>query len=64
MRKDLKSRKDKGQREACGCVISKDIGACNTCPHMCRYCYANHISCLVQKNYDTYLRDPKKESIV
>ena len=33
--------KDKGQREACGCIVSKDIGMYDTCMHFCAYCYAN-----------------------
>ena len=36
-----KDNRDKGQRPACGCIVSKDIGEYNTCPHQCEYCYAN-----------------------
>ena len=36
-----KDNRDKGQRQFCDCMVSKDIGEYNTCPHLCEYCYAN-----------------------
>ena len=37
-------------RSGCGCLPMHDIGAYNSCPHLCRYCYANYDAQLVRKN--------------
>ena len=37
---DLPAGRDPGQRAACNCAPSRDIGAYDTCDFGCAYCYA------------------------
>jgi hypothetical protein len=56
--------RDKGQRQFCGCIKSKDIGEYNTCPHLCEYCYANASKEAAQRNYRKHCDNPYSESIL
>ena len=53
----IKIEKDKSQRTHCHCVTSIDIGAYNTCPHGCLYCYANYDMNSVRRNYTMHDRN-------
>lgn len=41
-RLDPPKSKMKPAREDCACFLGADIGAYDTCGHLCRYCYANN----------------------
>ena len=46
----LKAPNHAPARKACACYLGADIGAYNTCGHLCRYCYANYDEETVRQN--------------
>ena len=51
----LDIRRKQSQRAVCKCVLGNDIGAYNTCPHLCKYCYANANAGLVKENIKKHI---------
>jgi hypothetical protein len=43
-------RKTNQRNGQCACLLGTDIGAYNTCGHLCRYCYANANPAIVKEN--------------
>ncbi len=60
--KRLNAPKKKGARAECACYLSCDIGAYNTCKHLCRYCYANAEPARVLAQ--SRLHDPKSPFLI
>ena len=54
---------DKGQRLFCGCIVSKDVGEYNTCPHLCEYCYANTSKDIAVRNWKEHRMNSFGETI-
>ena len=55
--------RDKGQRLFCGCIVSKDVGEYNTCPHLCEYCYANASKEIALQNWKHHQGNKLSETI-
>ena len=47
----------KNNRKGCNCLIQNDIGAYNSCGHLCRYCYANNNEEKVQENMKNHFEN-------
>ena len=52
------ARKDK----ICSCAQMVDIGVYNSCPHFCKYCYANYDEKKVKSNYQQH--DPNSSLLI
>ena len=47
---DVPKRKTNQRNGQCACLLGVDIGAYDTCGHLCKYCYANSNTKLVKEN--------------
>lgn len=52
----------KGFRKGCHCMESRDMGALNSCPNGCKYCYANKNAELPRENFK--LHDPDSPLLI
>ena len=58
----LNGPKSCGKRGECNCLLGNDIGAYNTCMHLCKYCYANTNKDLVKENIKKH--DPNSPFLI
>lgn len=52
----------RGMRPGCACIESRDIGAYDSCPNGCRYCYANRDPYIPRENFR--LHDPASPLLI
>lgn len=55
-------KKQSEARQGCSCLLNNDIGAYNSCGHLCRYCYANYDRKLVINNMKKH--DPSSPLLI
>ena len=55
--------KEPGQRLACGCIMSKDIGEYTAGPHLWHYCYANTNNAAAMANWKRHCKSPHADTI-
>lgn len=60
--KEVTKKKDPGQRKACGCVVSRDIGMYDACLFGCRYCYATRNFERSRRNHKNH--NPESPSLI
>ncbi|GHT65173.1 hypothetical protein AGMMS50239_24340 [Bacteroidia bacterium] len=58
----FRNLKHKGFRKGCHCIESRDLGALNSCPNGCKYCYANTNTQLPCENYK--LHNPESPLLI
>lgn len=58
----LDEKEAKAWQKEHGCILGRDIGAYNTCPHGCRYCYANYDARTVRNNLRAH--DPNSPYLI
>jgi len=59
---EVPKTKDPAQRDACGCVVSRDIGMYESCLFGCKYCYATKSFDQAKANLDSH--DPESPSLL
>ena len=61
-RLDVPKRSKNQRNNQCACLLGTDIGAYDTCGHLCKYCYANANADLVRENRKKH--DPRSPFLI
>lgn len=61
-RLDVPKRGRNQRNGECACLLGTDIGAYDTCGHLCKYCYADSNAALVRENMKAH--DPKSPFLI